>query len=307
MIFSVYLVIIMFIVAVCYGIIPIIGGFYIRNKWRKFRNRFNDMRLSPLLDYRLYRHLEKEGGLFRFSGSFESITDGHTLWVRGKDLSIPVSLEKTKCYIFPIHEGVGIPQAPELIRWNRVSTITEGSKVFIGGLLKSQDNRLNFVSTKEHPLVVIFYSCTDDEFTSAIIRAARTRNEYWNNITPISLIIGAIILIFIATFFLNRPAFRLTVITALAAIFIPILPIFPPGFLFTILYRRLTWSARKLRVYWDLARFGLLPGSNNKIIRRYAIRAYSLEIIAWIIVLLGIAINIVFIFLILSLFQIISF
>jgi len=265
------------------------------------------MRLSPLLNYSLYRHLDKEGGIYRFSGSIESITDGHTLWVRGNDLTIPVSLEKTKCYLLPMHEGDGIPVTLELIRWNQVSTLTEGSKVFIGGMLKPQDNRFSFVSAKEQPLVVIFYSCTDQELTSAVVRAARTRNEYWNNITPIALIIGAFFLIYIAAFFLNRPAFRLTVIIALASVFIPILPVFPPGFLLTILYRRLTWNARKLRAYWDLARFGLLPGANNNKAKRYAIRAYSLEVFAWIIMLLGIAINIIFIFIFLSLFQIISF
>ena len=207
----------------------------------------------------------------------------------------------------PVHEGEGETLAPKQIRWNRVSTLSEGAKVFIGGRIKNQNNRLTFVSAKEEPLMIIFYNCPDNELTNGIIRTARTRNEYWNSLTPVSLAVGALSLISIAAFFLDRPAFRLTVISSFAAVFIPVLPVLPPGFIFTVLYRRLTWNARKLRINWDMATFGLLPGSAKKLARRYAIQAYTLESFAWVLMLLGISINIVFIFLILSLFQVISF
>ena len=368
------------IVAVFYGIIPIAGGFFSRYRWKKFRNRFDFLRLSPLLDYRRYRQLKKEGGVFRFTGEIESISD-ETLWVRGETLTIPVSLKKTKCFVLPIHEEEGVPEPPEQIRWNRVSTITEGAKVFIGGKIKDENDRLNFCSTKENPLMVIFYDCPDTELTSAIIRASRTRNEYWNSITPISIVIGALALIYIAASFLNRPAFRLTVISALAAAFVPILPVFPPGFLLTTFYRSMTWEARKLRAYWDLVRlplrhlhpgqesgtlcsgekygyvktdsfpqteetipmllpeisgegkksqhyffgvieensvlpkkpkdpfisFGVLPADPSTLARRYAVRSYLLEALAWLVLVTGIFINIVFIFLILFLLGVVSF
>ena len=368
-----------------YGIIPIAGGFFSRYRWRQFRRRFDGLRLVPLLDYRQYREIGnaasggRKGGVFRFTGEIESITDGNTLWVRGEDLTIPVSLEKTICWLLPIHEGEGVPEAPEQIHWNRVSTLSEGAKVFIGGFLTAQDGRLNFVSTKEKPLMVIFYNCPDTVLTDGIIRAARTRNEYWNSVTPISLALGALALIYIAASFLNRPAFRLTVITALVAIFVPILPLLPPGLLFTGLYRRIAWQARRYRAFWDITRlpmrylppgqdsgvlstgekygfvkfnslppeaaqeeipflipeftkeekktplylfgvlaensslpvrskdpfvsFGILPGSPQRLARRYAIKAYTLELLAWVVLLLGIGINIVFIFLILSLLR----
>jgi len=367
-------------VAVFYGLIPIAGGFFSRYRWRKFRNRFDILRLSPLLDYSQYRQLKIEGGVFRFTGEIESITD-ETLWVRGKDLTIPVSLSKTKCFVLPIHEEDGMSEPPEQIRWNRVSTITEGAKVFIGGKIKSENDRLNFCSTKENPLMVIFYDCPDTELANAVVKSSRTRNEYWNGITPISIVIGALALIYIASSFLNRPAFRLTVITALAATFVPILPVFPPGFLLTTLYRSMTWDARKLRAYWDIAMlplrylqtgqqsetlcngekygyikfdtlpeteetipllipdafykgkktqwhffgiinensplpqrskdpfvsFGILPNEPSLLAKRYAIRSYLLEALAWLVLVAGIFINVVFIFLILMLLGGISF
>jgi hypothetical protein len=280
--------------------------------------------------------------------------------------------------LLPVYEGEGIPEAPEPIRWNRVSTLSEGAKVFLGGVLKTHNNRLNFISTKERPLMVVFYNCPDDELTDAITRASRTRNEYWNTITPISLVAGALALIYIASLFLNRPAFRLTVITSLIAIFVPILPMLPPGILLTLLYRRMTWHARKLRAFWDLSRlplrylqegqenavlstgekygfvkisplppdehrqipwlvpessiksekhelyyfgvlqedgslpvkskdpfvsFGLLPANPAELAKRYAIKSYTTEVIAWLFLLLGIGINIVFIYTILFLLR----
>jgi hypothetical protein len=282
----------------------------------------------------------------------------------------------------PKNEGEGIPEAPEQIRWNRISTFNEGAKVYIGGKIKLLDNRLIFTATKENPLMVIFYNCPDDALTYEIIRAARTRNEYWNNITPISLATGALGLVYVAALFLNRPAFRRTVITALVAIIAPILPMFPPGLLLTVLYRRMTWQARRLRAFWDLARlplrylpgrqessilstgekygyakltsltpeiagtipflvpeyakekriqwrlygvikegealpvkssidpfvsFGLLPADPALLARRYAVRAYALEALAWLMLLMGIGLNVIFIFLILSLFGRVSF
>lgn len=259
------------------------------------------------MDYSLYRRLNKDGGIFRFTGGIESITDGHTLWVRGDDLTLPVSLEKIKCYLLPVNEGTGLPQAPEPVKWNRISTITEGAKVFIGGRIKSDNNRMNFITEKEMPLMVIFYNCPDDELPSSIIRAARTRNDYWNSITVVSIVIGVMSLLYIASLFLDRPAFRLTVISALAAVFIPVLPIFPPGFLFTLLYRRLTWNARNLRAEYDLARFGFMPELSAQDVKKFAHRAYALEVFACLVMVFGVVINLVFIFLILNLFKVISF
>ena len=261
----------------------------------------------PLLDYRQYRQIDSEASLFRFIGSFESITDGRTLWVRGEDLTMPVSLEKNRCFILPKHKGEIVPDAPELIRWNRISTLTEGTKVFIGGQVKTQNNRLIFSSSKEEPLMVIFYNCPDTELPGEIISAARTRNEYWNPLTPVSIVIGALALIYIAATLLDRPAFRITVISSIIAVFVPILHVFPPGLLFTVIYRRLTWNARKTRAVWDLTRFGLLPGSSRQLARRLAVKAYSIEVLAWILLILGICLNIIFILLVLLLFRIISF
>jgi hypothetical protein len=253
-----------------YGLVPMTGAMVKRYKWHIFRKRFDELRLSPLLDYGRYSRQEGDGGshtgmaVFRFVGGFESITDGQTLWIRGDDLTVPVSLQNAETYLLPMQKGDGIPEifdpsdeTPEKIRWERVSALTEGARVYVGGLLVCRDGRWSFASTKEKPLMVIFYDGPDHSLTTRAIRAGRHRDEYWNAITPYSLVIGALCQIITAVLFLSRPAFRLTVMVSLAALFVPLYPMIPPGLLFTVMYRRLVWRSRILRSYRDLARLPL--------------------------------------------------
>jgi hypothetical protein len=247
-----------------YGLVPVAGAFAGRRTWRQFRWNFDDLRLRPMLDYGVYRGLEGKGGNYRFIGGFESVTDAHTLWVRSETLTIPVSLKGAKTYLLPMQENGGFSgafdpgeEAPERIRWDRVSTLTEGAKVFVGGPLVFRDDRWIFAASNETPLLVIFYDGPDRSLTVRAIRAGRHRNEYWNTFTPYSLAVGALCLIAMAVSFLSRPAFRLTAITALIAVFTPLFPLIPPGILCTVLYRRLWWRARIFRANRDLVRLPL--------------------------------------------------
>jgi hypothetical protein len=287
--------------------------------------------------------------------------------------------------MLPMQEGDGMTgtfdpgeEAPERVRWDRVSTLTEGARVFVGGSLALREDRWTFAAAGETPLLVIFYDGPDRSLTVRAIRAGRRRNEYWNALTPYALVLGALCLIVMAASFLSRPAFRLTVITALIAIFTPLFPLVPPGILCTVVYRRLWWRARVFRASRDLAKlplkylprgegicrlpggewygscfcttlsekvrqsipiliqeeekrkkeswyiFGALPGPSAKdtipvepadpfatfgilpdkpeiLARRYTFRAYTLEIISWLILLTGIGLNAFFIRMILIL------
>jgi hypothetical protein len=61
----------------------------------------------------------------------------------------------------------------------------------------------------------------------------------------------------------------MTVISSLVAVFVPILPIIPPGLLLTFVYRRLMWHSQKTRAYRDLARLPLRylrQGTDNRIL-----------------------------------------
>ncbi|MDL2228631.1 hypothetical protein LJC14_00090 [Treponema sp. OttesenSCG-928-L16] len=256
-----------------YGVVPVLGAFYIRHSWRAFRGRFDNLRLSPLLDYAVYRALDHQGGSYRFLGGAESIPDGRTLWVRSSSLTIPVFLEGAYTYVLPMTEYKNPldpfdpgREAPERIRWDRLSTLTEGAKVYVGGKLSQVEGRWTFVSTKADPLLVIFYDGPDRSLTARTIRAGRDRNEYWNPVTPYSLILGTFSLIIFALSFVSRPAFRPAVITALLFMFTPLLGYLPPGMLLVSLYRRFWWRARVFRAYRDMVRLPskyLPPGENE--------------------------------------------
>ena len=270
-----------------YGLVPMVGALIKRYQWFKFRNRFNGFRLHPIMDSRVYWQQGKGTGtgeddtrespngnaqIFRFIGEFESITDRQVLWVRGENLLVPISLKNAETYLLPIQNDENTSEisepgegAPEKIRWDRISSLTEGTKVFVGGSLTCQDGRWSFVSTKETPLMVIFYDGPDHSLATKTTWAGRHRGEYFNSITPYSLITGAVCLLFIAALFLPRPAFLLTVIVALVAVFIPLFPLMPPGLLFTVVYRRLAWRSRIFRTYSDLAKLplGYFNGEND--------------------------------------------
>jgi len=235
-----------------------VGAYFSRYKWRMFRRRFIELGLFPVLDYGKYSRLENAGRTFRFTGEIESITDTRVLWVKGKNLTIPVPLENTECFLLPKGDiESGDENLPEKIKWDRASTLTEGVKVFIGGQVKESEGRLNFVSTKETPLIVVFYNCEDDEFSGALIRASRVRNDYLNALTPLSLFLGISSLVYTASTLIGRPLFRIAAVSATLAIFVPLFPVVPPGLLFTFIYRRLIWRSKRLRTYRDLAALAL--------------------------------------------------
>jgi hypothetical protein len=279
-----------------YGLVPVAGALVSRRHWRRFRACFDRLRLAPLLDYARYTagggaqggRVETLGDgtqaagqrRFRFTGAFESITDGHTLWVQGPDLTIPVALAGAQIYTLPAAEGRPgresfdpAEEAPQRLRWDRVATLTEEARVYVGGSLTLRENRWVFAAVPDSPLQVIFYTGSDRSMAIQAVRSGRHQNEYWNAVTPYALALGALCLIAMAAAFLPRPAFRLTAITAFAAAFIPLYPLVPPGLLLAISYRRLWWQARLFRACRDLARLPLLyPGGRLPGGERYGAR-----------------------------------
>ncbi|MDR0400661.1 MAG: hypothetical protein LBH51_06920 [Treponema sp.] len=250
--------------------VPLAGALVNRRRWRCFRRYFNRLRLASTLDYAQYIGRGRAGGepeagparIFRFTGGFESITDGHTLWVQGPDLTIPVALAGAQIYTLPVAEGPEMfdpsEEVLQRLRWDRVAALTGEARVFVGGGLALREGRRIFAAAPGVPLQVIFYTGSDRSMAIRAARAGHHRNEYWSGVTPYALALGALCLIAMAVAFLPRPAFRLTSITAFAAAFTPLFPLVPPGLLFTIACRWFWRRARIYRVYRDLARLPLI-------------------------------------------------
>jgi hypothetical protein len=262
-----------------YALIPLAGIFISRNRWRVFRERFVHLSGMPMLDYAMLR--QNLDGEYCFTGSFESITENNTLWIKTDNLTVPVFLKDARTYMLPLsgHKhgssagektyfdendfDVNAP-APRRFTWNKISSLTAGAKVFIGGTVKPVNGRQTFTSSKGLPLLVIFYECSERMLSAGVVRAGKYSVEYWNTVTPYSLIGGVFSLISIAQIFYARPVYRATVLSAIVAIFGPLFPLLPPGLIFTLAYRQLWLRACLYRVFRDVA---LLPlkysGSRN--------------------------------------------
>lgn len=270
-----------------YGIVPVIGAFSVRRNWRKFRSRFDNLRLSSLLDYKLYQDAASKGKEFRFLGGLESVTDDQTLWVRNDDITIPVDMKNVSIYLLPNIEDRTMSftsskkSSPERIRFDSLSSLNEGAKVYIGGLLDMKNDRLTFLSTKEHPLLIIFYDGSRRNLSIRTIRAGRQRNEYWNILTPYSFAFGIFLELMYAFQFIARPAYQLTLITAIIAMFGPLFPLVPPGIIFTNIYSRLWRQARMFRSYRDVFKLPLKylsPGKSQGFLpngERYGFQKYD--------------------------------
>jgi hypothetical protein len=239
-----------------YGLAPVAGAFISRRGWRLFRRRLDMLCLSPALDYAAFCG---DGGIFRFTGEFESLTGG-VLWIKNDNLTVSADLAGAHLYVLPMTGDEFFDprrEIPERIRMSRISTLTAGAKVFVGGLLAPQNRRRRFVSTGENPLLVIFYDGPDRSLMTRAVRAGRHKNEYWNPVTPYALTLGALSYIIIVFTFLFRPAFQPAALFAFIAIFTPLLPLLPPGILLTIPYWKLWGQARFFRASRDLARLPL--------------------------------------------------
>ncbi|GMO48706.1 MAG: hypothetical protein Ta2G_04790 [Termitinemataceae bacterium] len=254
----------------CFAILPLFGEILRRNKWHKFRKNFKYYTSMPFLNYEILRKVmnQNENSLYRFSGGFDSITDDNVMWLQSEaNFTVPIPLKNALIYILYDDEL-------RSIRWNKISTLTTGAKVFAGG---------NLLGGGGHP-VIIFYECSEKELEHAVLYAGRQKSEYFNPITPYSLIAGIFFLLYIAFNFYGRPAYRLTVTGAILAMFSPMFPHLPPGLLLTFLHRKLMAKANKLRLLKDLKPSAIDERSSIK-------KIVLFESLSWFLLVAAIALN----------------
>jgi hypothetical protein len=251
-----------------YALVPVAGTFISRHRWRAFRERFAYICGKPPLDYSAMR--QNLNGEHYFIGSFEAVTGNTTLWVKNDSLTAPVLLKNAQTYMVPLggkkrrtmtgeklyadadaNDFDAFAEDPHRLNWNRISALTAGAKVFIGGALRQVDGQTVFTALKGHPLLVIFYECSERALGAGVLRAGRYRNEYWNQVTPYALVGGFFSLVWIALTFFARPVYRTVVLSATAALFGPLVPFLPPGLVFTLFYRHLWQHSCLYKVFRD--------------------------------------------------------
>lgn len=254
------------VVLMFYAVIPGLGAFGVRARWRQFRSRLLDSSLFPIADYEQFRFGGTTAeatvlGRFRFFGTLEAIQGDDLIWVRNGRVSFAADMKGVKVYIlFPVADkapGVLPDQAPQELSWSRIGSLPEGSKVYLGGNLEAEHGRAIFRNRRECPLTALIYDGPETSLLARSIWSARQRNEYWNQFTAPSLLAGTVALLLIAYIFLRSPLLRLGSLTALTLATAPIAPLLPPGIVMFFMYRRWWRKGRYYRAQRDLVRLPL--------------------------------------------------
>lgn len=262
-----YVLLVLAVALVFFVAIPGTGAFVVRGRWRRFRARMSAASLLPTVEY---THLAQpaEHGLLRFLGRLEAIQGADTIWVTNGHFSVaaevanvtvhmmPSSQEAPESGREPSHELVP-DETPRGVRWRRIFSLPQGMQFFLAGPFVAERGRGTFRSQERDRLLVVIFDGEPASLMPRAIWGGRQRNEYWNQYTAASLVLGAFALLFLAFLLLRSPYNRVPALFALTAAVFPVAAMLPPGILLYLPYRQLWQRARRMRAERDLLRLPL--------------------------------------------------
>ncbi|MBN2737523.1 MAG: hypothetical protein JXR70_11120 [Spirochaetales bacterium] len=247
---------------VFYLFIPGIGAILSINKWRTFRKHLLDYTKLPIIDYSLLNELKnKPSKAFRFFGKLEALEGKKSIWVKNKLLTLQVEIDKSRIYLMPSHksdnnqsEEIHLDQENSQTKWQKIYSMSEGTQVFIAGTCKNIGGQGIFYDTPEKPLITIFYNGNNHELLKNVLYGARQKNEYWNNLTPFSLIFGFLSHLILAYFLISSTPYRFFALYSLGMGLLPVTLILPPGILLFWIFQSFWNRSRIYRTKRDLCR-----------------------------------------------------
>jgi len=260
-----YLVLILALALLFYAAFPGIGAFRVRGRWRVFRQTIHEVSRYPTATpHAVGRERNAFIGLFRFFGTLEAIQGEHRIWITNGRFSVAADLRNVHVYLIPEdggQDGGSVPAAEDTelrsVPWSRIFSLPEGTPVFVGGALFSEEGRGVFRGYGRARLLVVIHDCPREAIVESAIRGGRQRNEYMNPFTLPSVAIGSLTLILLAYSLLAVPEARILALVSLAAGLAPVSPFLPPAFPLYLAYRRYWKRARLMRVQRDIVRLPL--------------------------------------------------
>jgi hypothetical protein len=246
-----------------YFLLPVIGAFRVRGRWRRFRESLIAASCHPPLRYRdlaagLGMAPGPASGSYTMCGIIEAFEGERLLWVRGQGVSAAVDLGSAPLYVLSsVDDEVGRKRHPagsvERHTWSSIRMLSEGTRIFVAGHLSFDRGKPLFVDRPGEPLIAIAYDCPDGELVGRAVAGARHPNEYWNPLTRVSLILGLVagsLILLVGAGSSPFPTVRALSFLAAAS---PALPFLPPG-LFLFFADRQWWRrALERRIERDLA------------------------------------------------------
>lgn len=247
-------------------VLPGVGAFIARARWRTFRRTLLAVSRWPSVDTRRASPVGAGPGGFlgwhRFFGTLEAVQGDDRIWLTGATGSVAVDLRGVSVHLLPAApapDARGVRGEDELtsLPWSRIFALSEGTTLLIGGALYREEGRPVFRERGGSPPFVLIHDCPRSQIVRRATRAGRHGNEYWNPFTLPSLVTGSFILAVLAWVSLGRPDGRLAAAAALTAAIGPLAPFLPPAFPLYFLYRASWRRGRHLRAERDLANLPL--------------------------------------------------
>jgi len=291
-----HLAVIFTLVIVFYLLLPGIGAFRIRGIWRRFRSLLLKSALLPPLTYTDLRAAEGEagrkGGAFRFFGYLQALKGDNTIWLTDGEVSLMAQLEQVYVYILTFNKPIAPDSwehypvhTPQRVKWEKISSLPEQTKLFVSGCLDYREGQPVFIDTPENPLFVLIYEGEDKETLLRGIWSGREKNEYWNSMTPGALLLGLFSLFIYFYILLQDPGTLFPAAAALTLACLPITPLLPPCIVSYYFYRKFWQSGRVLRAQRDLLRLPLAffheqeGAESSQSVRLYSGELYQMRII----------------------------
>ena len=248
-----------------YLVIPGLGAFYIRSRWRVFRNSVMEASLYSTLTYEDIRRSRGFIGQYRMIGKYQGVEENdRVIWLKNGVLSVKVDISAADFYILPSSAGIeyeGRVERNDLlsstgtltkISWKNVYSIDEGSEFLVAGPVFIEKHNGVFQATDNNRLLILQFDGDAKSIMRRSIWAGRQRNEYWNVFTPGSLLLGAFSLFIVAYLIYSGTGDLDLVSVAVSLSLLPLTPLLPPGVIFFYMYRSLWERGRSLRAERDL-------------------------------------------------------
>jgi len=249
-----------------YAVLPAVGAVFARTRWRTFRATVTRASHYPTASPAVIGSPRSQPlGRFRFFGTLEAIQGDDRIWLTNGRFSVAADLRNVRVYLIPEMERSesfspsapgASPAALGSVPWNRIFSLPEGTPVFVGGTMFSEEGRAVFRDSRSNRLLVVIHDCPRESVVMHAISGGRQRNEYINAVTLPSVAAGSLSLVLLA-FTLLSAAERLPALLALTAGLAPLAPFLPPGVPLYFAYRGAWKKARLLRVQRDVVRLPL--------------------------------------------------
>ncbi len=189
-----HFILVISIAVLFYAVVPAFGAFIARGQWRRFRKTVTAVSHYPTAAPGvLGREHAAPAGYYRFFGTLEAIQGDDRIWLTNGRFSVAADLRNVRVYLIPEAEP-GEPVAPALgsVPWSRIFSLPEGTPVFVGGALFSEEGRGVFRDNGRTRLLVVIHDCPKENVVLRAISGGRQRNEYMNSFTLPSVAIGSL-------------------------------------------------------------------------------------------------------------------